>query len=144
MSRSLSTRYAFLERYTGSAPLNKGGTGADNAQDAAVNLGAITLDVVGVNEGYVALDPDLKLPEGVLPDSVPTVVSHLSGNFTVPVNQSRLFTITDWDGALTYTITVERGNMTRLRDSIIYFAPATPGADAIVVNGRRYSLIITA
>lgn len=70
------------------------------------------------------------------------VSPHIDGSPTVYVNETSLYTITDFDRFLTYDISTDNGAVL-LTGNVISYTPDSPGVGHLYINGKTYSLPVT-
>lgn len=117
-------------------PVNQGGTATNNISEIADNLFIVTNSKKEQNNGVAALNSFIKIAASRfnINSLVPKV--NLDGNFSVFINQTVQFTITDYDIFKQYTISVDRGTISRSGPTLTYTAPGTTGAVNLTINGR--------
>ena len=130
------------------APLTQnipvGGTKAIKAVPAANNLGLITNDKLGANNGVAILDSNSKIPGTVIPGTITggykTTIKG-STNWT-EVGTSMSIYITNYDANSTYTVSTTGGYVEIQDDVVTYKAPDTVGIYDIHVNGAVISISV--
>jgi hypothetical protein len=144
MERSNRPSTPRVRDLTATVPVNKGGTGAQNVYDAAINLGGINLTKLDVANGIAKADSSGLLPSSILPDATvygPT----LGGSTQLSINQTTTFKITNYDSNTSYTISASGGAViSRVDDTITYTAPGVIGNYTITVSGKVFNLYIGA
>lgn len=143
MSRNIYDPSLDLTKYA--AQIDKGGTGALSAEDAAINLNLLTLSMKNIPGGVVGTDSNNLIPSVLLP--VGFVTGNASVNVTGPaslvVGDSATFLITDFDSFVTYVIIPISGTLTRVGNVITYTAPTFVDQAGFIINGRFVEITIT-
>ena len=143
MERFLSKK-DYVKSSTVVLPISKGGTGASNPADAAVNLGAIPKSLLDMPGGIAALTVNSKIPVECL-DFIPGIEApSIKGLTNVYVGMQTRYCITNYDNDTVYTITVDKGTVTILTGNLEgcfdYTAPAEPGVCILTINHRNVSI----
>lgn len=124
------------------APIDKGGTGADNSTEAVQNLGGLNAISLGQANGIAKLNNQGKLDLDVFPTMV-TVGPTLNGPTVIYTGQTVQYTITNYDINTTYSISASVGTLTRSGDTLTYTAPSTAGPLVLTVNNKVASAVIS-
>ena len=143
MGRNLNPPTAKMREITSVVQINKGGTSADDAIEAAANLGAISTAALGLPNGPVLLDNFARLPASSLPTSLSPSVT-LGGRSSLFLSEVAQYTITNFDVTTTYTISASAGTISRNGATITYTAPGVAGSYTITVNGRTVTVVVDA
>lgn len=124
-------------------PISKGGTGAITREQALVNLGAIDISLLGAPNGIAKADAVGKVGGGIIPPgAVDQDTVSLDGPSSLLVNSDAIYTITDYDYAKTYAISVTNGTLSRENDKLFIKAPPAVGVLTIMVNDVEHTVNI--
>jgi hypothetical protein len=142
MSRSVSIKNVLLDANF-KAPIDQGGTNATTAPNALTNLNGIALTAIDQANGVLGLNASNKVNNDKLqlPSSVygPTV----TGPSLMTVNETAIFTITNFDIETVYTITAVSGTLVSVVDEVItYQAPLTVIPAGFIINGRTINVAL--
>lgn len=121
-------------------PIRQGGTSAKTALQAAINLGGMTYGSDDP-ESYMTLNSEGKLPVAKFGNLQMSGLS-VKGPLEVAKGKTYIYTITDYDYTLPYTVTADKGTVAVSGEIITYTAPATTGVDFISINERRVYLSV--
>ena len=132
-----------LDDSLGAVPIDNGGSSSKKLATAVQYLGLLTNNTKGVALGTADLDANGKVKHVNLPDSVISEVVNVSGPTTLKVNQTGVYTITDYDSGTTYTLAATSGVATRNGDTITYTAGGSPGSGGFTLNGKAYLITVT-
>lgn len=143
MGRTLNPPTSAVREISTVVPVNKGGTGADNVVDAALNIGAIPKAYIGRAGGVGTLNNFGRIPASQLPASIVPEVT-LSGSRSLYLSQVATFVISNYDANTTYTVSASSGTISRTGANITYTAPGVAGDYTITVNGRTVTVNVSA
>lgn len=143
MGRTLNPPTSAVREISTVVPVNKGGTGADNVVDAALNIGAIPKAYIGRAGGVGTLNSFGRIPTSQLPASIVPEVT-LSGSRSLYLSQVATFVISNYDANTTYTVSASSGTISRSGANITYTAPGVAGDYTITVNGRVVTVNVSA
>lgn len=132
-----------LDDSLGAVPIDNGGSSSKRLATAVQYLGLLTNGSKGVASGSADLDANGKVKHVNLPDSIISEVVNVSGPVTLKVNQTGIYTITDYDSATSYDVAATSGVVTRTGDTITYTAGTTPGNGGFTLNGKAYVIPVT-
>lgn len=122
-------------------PLTLGGTGAITAEAALTVLGGIPQSLVGQHNGIAPLDANSKIPIQFIPAITVSTEPMLKGPRAVAtVGPFALYEITNYDSELPYTVSVNKGSVTRNGKMLSFVPPSTPGLTVLTVNGHSDSI----
>lgn len=122
-------------------PIRHGGTSAKTALQAAINLGALTVTPPSTPSGLVTLGSDNLIPPELFVGIQMSGLS-VSGPKNLLTNSTEVYTITDYDCQLTYTVEAVAGTVVRNKDVITYTAPAEVGMTGFKLNGKLIALSV--
>jgi hypothetical protein len=120
--------------YDGVQPERRGGTGADNAQQALENLNGIRAALINRPGGVLGLDANGRTPDNTF-ESVA-----VDGDLVTQAGLWKEWFITTYDSLTNYTVTAIGGVVEREEHIIRYKADATVKPGGFIVNGRRISI----
>lgn len=132
-----------LDDSLGAVPIDNGGSSSKKLATAVQYLGLLTNGSKGVASGSADLDANGKVKHVNLPDSIISEVLNVSGPVALKVNQTGIYTITDYDSATSYDVAATSGVVTRTGDTITYTAGTTPGNGGFTINGKAYVIPVT-
>lgn len=141
--RELSPPTPKSRKLKGVADINKGGTGAADTGTAAINLDAVSFDLLG-NPGKAAkIQPN----QGIDPANYPTafpVGPTVEGPTDIYTSTTSTFTISNYDrnSDAVYTVSVDVGTVSRVRDIITYTSASVPGTVNMTVAKRKVKFIV--
>lgn len=124
-----------IKSVTGVVDKAHGGTGVTSKEKFAKDLGIIDTSLLNKDSGVATLGSDGK----VLPSQLPSfyvIGPTLDGPDNISVGQTVDFTITNYDVATVYTVTVSAGTVSTNGKTITFVAPAVAQVITMVVNGR--------
>lgn len=116
-------------------PIELGGTFADTAQQALVNLGVAGMYGLDVADGMAKSTPQ----NFVNPVNIPSKYLYgvmVDGPKLVQFNDTAEFTITNFDSSTKYTVSSTVGNAVLQGDKIYYTAPDNQTVGGFTVNGN--------
>lgn len=134
MSRTLSDANAG-QNFRGVAPVHSGGTGQDTASAALAALNGVAAAEYNQPNGVAQLNPAGYLPYEILPANVSSSLG-LAGPTVLYVGTQGVWTITNYDSHVDYTVTAATGFVSRSGDRIYYTAPSTPGTHGFTINNK--------
>lgn len=123
-------------------PLERGGTGASDANQARNNLFIERASNVGQPHGAVPIGTDGKIPPAYFRPIDRTSVE-IEGPISVPVDTQAVFTITNFDSRQDYLLVALSGSITQDGNQLFYKTPVLPGATGFLVNGIRFPVTAT-
>jgi len=132
-----------LDDSWGAVPIDNGGSSSKKLPTAIQYLGLLTNSSMGTEHGSADLDANGKVKHINLPDSIISEVVNVSGPSSLKINQTGIYTITDFDSAMNYVIAAISGIVTRNGDTITYTADASPGNGGFTLNGKAYIIPVT-
>ncbi len=132
-----------LDDSWGAVPIDNGGSSSKKLPTAIQYLGLLTNSSMGAEHGSADLDANGKVKHINLPDSIISEVVNVSGPSSLKINQTGIYTITDFDSAMNYVIAAISGIVTRNGDTITYTADASPGNGGFTLNGKAYIIPVT-
>lgn len=121
-------------------PIRHGGTSAKTEQQAVINLGGLSTGQ-DLPESHMTLNSEGKLQVAKFGNLQMSGLS-VKGPLEVAKGKTYIYTITDYDYTLPYTITTDKGTVAVSGETITYTAPATAGGDFISINERRVYLSV--
>lgn len=139
--RQLLRNYADLGEMTAIAPVEKGGTGADNDLDAVRNLGGIHETELDVPGGFAITTLEGKLPAryfGSEENTFSTIT--ITGPVQGTPDQVLTYTITNYDSYSSYSVSAEVGTISRNGDTVSYVCPTATGDAGFTINGREFTI----
>ena len=116
-------------------PIELGGTFADNAQQALINLGVASVYDLDVADGMAKSTPQ----NFVNPTNIPNKYLYgvtVDGPKLVQFNSTAEFTITNFDSSTKYIVSSTVGNAVLQGDKIYYTAPDNQTEGGFTVNGN--------
>lgn len=128
------TRPAGSGLLSGTQPTNRGGTGADNATHALLNLGGVFASALGQPNGIMALDANGQTPQ----NSFNTV--GIDGETVAVVGITNEWFITTYDAMSNYQVSAIGGVVSRLENVISYRPDGTVRPGGFIINGRRITI----
>jgi hypothetical protein len=123
-------------------PVQLGGTGAVTIEDAVINLGGISKNILAQANGIAPLDRNNKIPSIHFPPIFTATTPSLVGPTQLYTNHSYDFLINNYDILETYTLFVDHGSVSRNNDIITYNTPAQTGLSFISLNDKQYTFNI--
>lgn len=132
-----------LDDSWGAVPIDNGGSSSKKLPTAIQYLGLLTNSSMGAAHGSADLDANGKIKHVNLPDSIISEVVNVSGPSSLKINQTGIYTITDFDSAMNYIIAAISGIVTRNGDTITYTADTSPGNGGFTLNGKAYIIPVT-
>ncbi len=132
-----------LDDSWGAVPIDNGGSSSKKLPTAIQYLGLLTNSSMGAEHGSADLDANGKVKHINLPDSIISEVVNVSGPSSLKINQTGIYSITDFDSAMNYVIAAISGIVTRNGDTITYTADASPGNGGFTLNGKAYIIPVT-
>jgi hypothetical protein len=120
--------------------ISGGGTGATSASGALTSLGVLAKSLKNAINGYVALNPNSKVPAEFL--NVTAVLPTVVGATSSVINQTTTHVITNYDIGTNYTLSAVSGNVSRTGDTITYVAPSVNGNGGFVLNGTTFAITV--
>lgn len=132
-----------LDDSWGAVPIDNGGSSSKKLPTAIQYLGLLTNSSMGAAHGSADLDANGKIKHVNLPDSIISEVVNVSGPSSLKINQTGIYTITDFDSAMNYNIAAISGIVTRNGDTITYTADTSPGNGGFTLNGKAYIIPVT-
>lgn len=140
MRRNYSPGALIIE--DGVVPPERGGTGAEDINQARNNLFIEPASRVGQPHGAVPIGAS-----GVIPPQYfrPTDRSsvEIEGPTSVAVDTQAVYKITNYDSRREYLLVAVSGSITRDGDQLFYKAPVLPGPSGFLVNGIQFPVIAT-
>ena len=123
-------------------PINKGGTGSRTISGAIETLSLIPKSLINQPNGILAkvggIIPNDKIDPSLNPGG-PNIV----GPTTIDAGVSGQYTISNYDSKKSYSVTVDKGTVSRNEDIITYTAPTQGGMPAsMVINGKVINIDI--
>jgi hypothetical protein len=135
MSRNLFPPTPGILKPTTIVKIINGGTGADNEEDAVLNLGGIPLSHKNASNGVIGLNKLKKIDAGLFnPKDIRDV--SVSGNTTVTLNSTNNYTITNYDEFKDYTVRAINGSVSIVNNIVTYIAPDLLGEGRFYINSR--------
>lgn len=122
-------------------PISEGGTGASTGATLAQQLSVAHYSNANVPGGFLKLNSNGEIDEARIAFFIG---SNLSGPGSVVANSVNQFTIMDYDCYLAYVVTVTDGSVTIDGNIIQFTAPAAAGDVTLTLNGRNYTISVTA
>jgi hypothetical protein len=123
-------------------PVGLGGTGADNIQQAVLNLGAVSQSEIGQPGGPVMMTGTTVATELLeVPSGGGNAIS-VSGTNNGTVNQTLSFTINNYDFATSYSVSATGGTISRSGKTISWTLPSSAGNYSFNVNGQTYNVTV--
>jgi hypothetical protein len=141
MSRDIYTPTPAIRGVKVIVPVAKGGTGVASEATLATTLGIIPTNKLNVPSGVATLDGNGFIKSSQLPFSAMPSVT-IDGPDEIFPNQVVEFTITNFDIATTYVITVSAGTVTNVGKTITFTAPASAQSITMTVNGRECVFLV--
>lgn len=135
MSRFLQNPTPAVRALPTVVPSVSGGTNGGDEIAAATAMGVVSLYDVAVPNGVAQAGADGFIPSAQLPTTIITGAT-IDGPDEVFVNQTVQFTITNFDVATNYVVSVSAGSFDRYNETITFTAPATPQDVTLTVNSR--------
>jgi hypothetical protein len=136
-------------------PIHHGGTGSDNAEGAAENLGLVTSEeifnsdgsiknsLIDVTEGSgaILLDENNYIPEKYLSSRLGPSIVTISGPRTITSNTATQYTITNYDQFKDYVVTIEDGSVNRQGNLItVLVSLGERGPKKLKINETEYTI----
>lgn len=129
----------------------QGGTDADNAQQARINLGLLDNSLKDLPDGFAGLDINGKINPNVIPNSVisnETTLDALQGTLfetgKVYVNATVKFQITNFDSSAEYYLDADLGVISISNDIVTWEVGSTTGAAAVTIGNRVLNYTVLA
>lgn len=141
MSRDIYTPTPAIRGVKVIVPVAKGGTGVASEATLATTLGIIPTNKLNVPSGVATLDGNGFIKSSQLPFSAMPSVT-IDGPDEIFPNQVVEFTITNFDIATTYVITVSAGTVTNVGKTITFTAPASAQSITMTANGRECVFLV--
>lgn len=138
MRRNYSPGALIIE--DGIVSTERGGTGADNIEQARSNLLIELASHVGQPFGAVPIAVDGKIDPSYFRPIDRSAVE-IEGPTTVPVDTQATYIITNYDSRQEYLLVAVSGSITRDEDQIFYKTPILPGPAGFLVNGLRFEVV---
>lgn len=123
-------------------PIANGGTGAERAEDAAINLRAVLRSHLDRSNGVAVSSITNTVKNSDLPEPMSLRPTLEADTLEVAPGDKLTFKITNFDSKTTYTVSATSGSASLVSDSVIYTAPNTVGKDTLKVNNREVTLTI--
>lgn len=143
MTRLLGSPNAEINDLDIIVPVSQGGTGDDNPDGVAAKLASISINSKAAKNGVVTLDSTSKIPLSQMPISsvkAPTIV----GQTEIAINQTAVYTISNFDSKTTYNVTVSAGSASVSGNLLSITAPSTVQVVTLTINTRVISIPIVA
>lgn len=161
MGRTIYSPKPPTSQINGIVPIERGGTGADTIEQAAINLHVLDNDNIGQPLNPIVLDGQAKVPTSRLYTNLPGQLISLDSQGEIPqdkreyiqksgvtvtgpsslfVMDSGTYTITNFDITTTYDVKAVSGSISTLGDTISYTAPSSAGIAGFTINGKRFTV----
>jgi len=140
MSRTLTNPNAG-STYRGSLPIYNGGSAQDNAASALAILAGIPSSSYNTANGVAGLDGTGHLPYDIMPSNVSASIG-LTGPELLYLGGRGVWTITNYDSAVVYSLTATTGFVSRSGGLIYYTAPLTAGVAGFTINGKVVAVTV--
>lgn len=125
-------------------PVTLGGTNANNAQQAAVNLQYIGNFQVNQPGGCPSLGLDSKIPANYFPAVLLNQQNPIvTGPLTVGIGQTNTYTITNYNSSNVYSVNTASGSAVVSGNTITWTAPTIPGVSGFIINGVNVVIEVT-
>ena len=123
-------------------PINKGGTGSRTISGAIETLSLIPKSLINQPNGILAR-VDGFIPNDKIDPSLNPGAPNIVGPTTIDAGVSGQYTISNYDSKKSYSVSVDKGTVSRNEDIITYTAPTQGGLPAsMVINGKVINIDI--
>lgn len=141
--RNINRPVADASGITKIVPVEQGGFGSTNADEAAANIAAASSSMLGLPNGLARLDEDGKVPLENFPS--PTMFAPtLKGPTKVNPGERVVYEITNWEPGKTYTVSATAGSVSVAGNQVAFIAPKDFGIVGLSVGDRTVNVEITA
>ncbi len=125
-------------------PISLGGTDANNAEQAAINLQYIGNFQINQPGGCPSLGLDSKIPANYFPTVLLNQQNPIvTGPLTVGIGQTNTYTITNYYSSDVYSINMASGSASISGNTITWTAPTTPEISGFIINGVNVVVNVT-
>lgn len=141
--RELTPSTPMVRKLKGVAAITKGGTGASDTGGAAINLDVVNADLLGLPGKPAKVQPNQGVDQNNYPSAFPLGPT-LEGTTDLYVNTTYTFKISNYDRAsdAVYTVSVDVGIVSRVRDVITLITPGVPGIVNLTVAKRKVRFVV--
>lgn len=140
--RNINRPVADASGITKIVPVELGGFGSTNADEAAANIAAASSSLLGLPNGLAQLDEDGKISLENFPS--PTMFAPtLKGPTKVNPGERVIYEITNWEPGKSYIVSATAGSVSIAGNQVAFIAPKDFGIVGLSVGDRTVNVEVT-